>query len=574
MRRIFTFIVILCSVYLSGDALLYAAQKNDTNPVTSDVKQTTKFTTNRPTYQNKPLPQKGSNIVQKKITTSKAKINAPKSPFEFDSDSFVPVNKIDEIVFRHLKMRSLVPARLCSDAVFLRRVHIDLCGTIPSADKMRAFLADKSADKRKKAVNELLNSEAFAHRMTMRLGDILRIKAEFPVNLWPNAAQAYTRFVFNSVANDVSYAEMVKQILTSEGSNFRVGEVNFFRATQAKNPDGIASCVALSFMGRRYDKMSESERRNIAMFFERLAYKSTKEWKEEIVFDDPTKRAPFVGAYPDGAPLSLSARDNPREVFAKWLTAKGNPYFSKAIVNRIWYWLFGQAIVSPCDDMFSDNRPANAELLDYLAEYFEKNNFGIKSLCRHIVLSRVYGQSFIPRCAPNDARKYFAVYPISRIDAEAFADIICAITQTAERYESTTPEPYTKFPLGESAVALPDGSVTTPFLELFGRPSRDTGLDSERSLLVSPSQKLHMINSRHIRVKIESGEPIKQMHKLPINEFLDTAYLSILSRFPTNEEKDTFFRILKKRPKNERGYIHRIDTIWALFNSEEFINRH
>ncbi len=496
------------------------------------------------------------------------------SPFESVSDSFVAVNKIDEIVSRNLKMRSLIPARLSSDAVFLRRIHIDLCGTIPTPEKVRVFLADTSPDKREKAVDELLNSEAFARRMTMRFGDILRIKAEFPVNLWPNAAQAYTRFIFESLSKDISYAEMVRRMLTSEGSNFRVGEVNFFRATQAKNPEGIASCIALSFMGRRFDKMSESERRNIAMFFDRLAYKSTKEWKEEIVFDNPAKRAPFIGTYPNGKQVSLSSNENPREAFANWLTSKGNPYFSRAIANRIWYWVFGQPIVSPCDDMFAENRPANSELLDYLADYFEKNNFSIKSLCRHIALSRVYGQSFIPRCAPTEARKYFAVYPVSRIDAEALADIICSISETAELYESTTPEPYTKFPLGESAVALPDGSVTTPFLELFGRPSRDTGLDSERSLLPSASQKLHMINSRHIRTKIEKGEPFKEMHKLKAGEFLNAAYLSILSRLPTKEERTTFFRILKKRPKNERGYIHRVDTIWALFNSEEFINRH
>jgi hypothetical protein len=101
----------------------------------------------------------------------------------------------------------------------------------------------------------------------------------------------------------------------------------------------------------------------------------------------------------------------------------------------------------------------------------------------------VYRQSFIPRCEPNDAKKYFAVYPVSRIDAEALIDIICQITGSAEVYESTTPEPYTKFPAGESAVALPDGSITTSFLELFGKPSRDTGYDSERVCVPSASQK-------------------------------------------------------------------------------------
>jgi len=496
------------------------------------------------------------------------------SPYESSSDAFVPINEIDNIVLQNLKVRSLKPARLCSDAVFLRRVYIALCGTVPTREEVEAFLSDKSADKRARLVDELLASEQFALRMTMRLGDMLRIKAEFPVNLWPNAAQAYSRYIYESVYANRPYSEIVRQMLTSVGSNFREGEVNFFRAMQAKNDASIASCVALSFMGMRYDKMPENVRRNMAEFFSRVSYKSTKEWKEEIVFNDPFKRAPFSGVLPDGGKVSLSSREDPRAAFASWLVAKGNPYFSRAFANRLWHWLYGQPIVSPVDDMFAENKPANAELLDHLALYFEASGFDIKKLCRHIVLSRVFMQSFIPRCEPAEAKKYFAVYPVARIDAEALADIICKISGTAEIYESTTPEPYTKFPAGESAVALPDGSITTSFLELFGRPSRDTGFDSERVLAPSAAQKLHMINSRHIRAKIESGEPLRAIYKLGGERALRQAYLAVLSRYPTSAERASFYRLMNARPKRDRGYYHILDTVWALFNSEEFINQH
>ena len=581
VRRTFMFLIkyiLLFFSFVASSLVVYSqdslAQQTKKNQNTSQVDK--KISNNK-----KSIPQKknAKKVDLKKKSDSpevaeKKKAPKPKSPYESDSDSFVSINEIDNIVARNLKLRSLKPARLCSDAVYVRRVHIDLCGTIPDEKQTRLFIADKSPDKYEKLVDSLLASEKFAYRMTMRFGDIFRIKAEFPVNLWPNAAQAYSRYIFKSITDNESYAKMVEKMLVSEGSNFRNGEVNFFRAMQSKNAKSIASCVALSLMGMRFEKMSEADQHNLSAFFERLAYKSTKEWKEEIVYNDPTKRAQFIGMFPDSSTVSLASHQDPREAFAKWLTKKGNPYFSKAIANRIWYWVFGQPIVSPVDDMFAENKPANAELLEHLAKYFESTNFDIRKLCKHIVLSRVYRQSFIPRCEPNDAKKYFAVYPVSRIDAEALIDIICQITGSAEVYESTTPEPYTKFPAGESAVALPDGSITTSFLELFGKPSRDTGYDSERVCVPSASQKLHMINSRHIRSKIERSDYLQGLYKLGGDKFLNGAYLRILNRFPTPQERASFFKIQKMRTKKERNAVNSIDFAWGLLNCEEFINRH
>ncbi len=522
------------------------------------------------------LPKKNAGVEKtgKGASAKEACKTAPDvSPYESGAE-FVAVNKIDEIVARNLKLRGLKPAGLSSDAVFLRRAYIDVLGTIPDEKSARKFIADASKDKRKRLVKSLLSSEGYAVRMAQRFGDVFRIKAEFPINLWPNAAQAYTRFVFDSLNGDMPYDVMVRRILTSEGSNFRVGEVNFFRAMQSKNAASIASNIALSFMGMRFEKMPESMRVNMAAFFERVAYKSTKEWKEEIVFYDPTKRAPFSGTLPDGTAVRLSSSEDPRAAFADWLTKKGNPYFSRAVANRMWYWIFGQPIVSPVDDMFAENPPANRELLDHLAGYLESNGFSLKKLAAYILNSRTYQQSPIPRCDSGDARKYFAVYPVRRMDAEVLIDVICKLTGSAEIYESTTPEPYTKFPAGESAVAMPDGSVTTSFLELFGKPSRDTGLDSERVNAPSASQKLHMINSWHIRVKLESGEPMRALYARGKHKFLEGAYLAFYSRYPTEAEKKNFNNMRLKRSQKEKYYIHYLDTAWALLNSEEFINNH
>lgn len=149
---------------------------------------------------------------------------------------------------------------------FIRRATLDLTGRIPSPERLEAFLDDESPNKREKLVDELLASDEFVNYMSLRLGDILRIKAEFPINLWPNAAQAYTRFIRKSLSDGLGWDEMARRMLSSSGSNFRVGEVNFLRAMQSRTPESTASCAALTFMCARYDKIPEERRKAFASF--------------------------------------------------------------------------------------------------------------------------------------------------------------------------------------------------------------------------------------------------------------------------------------------------------------------
>ncbi len=496
----------------------------------------------------------------------------PKSPFEVDGDSFKPVCKIDEIVLKNLNERNLKPAKLCSDAVFLRRVYLDLTGTIPTRDEAAKFINSKDFKKREKLVDSLIGSEDFVTYWTMKFGDNFRIKAEFPINLWPNAAQAYSRYLSKSLADNVPYDKFVRDMLTSSGSNFRVGEVNFYRAMQARTPESIAASVALTFMGMRFEKLPEQKRKDMAEFFSRMTYKSTKEWKEEIVFYDPSKRAPFEGTLPDGKKVSMGPEGDPRAAFAEWLTTKGNPYFSRAAANKIWSWLFGTEIVSPVDDMFAENKPVSQEFLDGLAGELEKADYDLRKFIRMIVLSRTYQQSSIPRSEPVETRKNFGVYGIRQLDAEVLIDILCKITGTSETYSSTTPEPYTMLPNYKTAVSLPDGSITTSFLELFGKSPRDTGLFQEKTLTPSPSQRLHMVNSSHIRNKIERGPALKPIFKLGAAKLLDPLYLTVLSRYPTSEEKAIYAKYNLDEKNGAWSKI--LDAPWVLFNSEEFLNRH
>ncbi|HID24677.1 MAG TPA: DUF1549 domain-containing protein, partial [Planctomycetaceae bacterium] len=313
------------------------------------------------------------------------------------------VNPIDEFVFEKLDSLGIEPV-LCSDEVFVRRVYLDVLGRLPTADEARRFLKNRHPQKRQRLVDELLERPDFAVYWAMRWGDILRIKAEFPVNLWPNGAQAYHRWILESLAQNKPYDQFAREMLTSSGSNFRVGAVNFYRAIQNKTPEGIAQAVALTFMGTRADQWPPEKLKGMAAFFAQVGYKPTSEWKEEIVFWDPLgssrvpesiapgtavpgisslkarkkKQGGFFNAsvvgtlppteavFPDGTRIQLPPDRDPREVFAEWLIRPDNPWFAKAIVNRIWAWLLGRGIIHEPDDIREDNPPSNPELLAFL----------------------------------------------------------------------------------------------------------------------------------------------------------------------------------------------------------------
>ena len=231
--------------------------------------------------------------------------DAAENPFELAATP-EPRTPLDAIVLTQLQRLGIAPAHLCSDAVFVRRVYLDLIGTLPNAGETKNFLQDRRSNKRALLIDRLLQREEYADYWAMKWSDLLRVKAEFPINLWPNAAQAYHRWIYAAVRDNVRYDAFARELLTASGSNFRVGPVNFYRAMQNREPAGIAQTVALTFLGARADKWPAEERAGLAGFFTQVGYKPTGEWKEEIVFFDPDKKAP-AGAGPARFPGGAAA---------------------------------------------------------------------------------------------------------------------------------------------------------------------------------------------------------------------------------------------------------------------------
>lgn len=519
----------------------------------------------------------------------------PDNPFEAPGN-VVPKGKIDELVFAKLKELKIQPANLCSDAVFLHRVYLDVIGTLPTAQEGKDFLADKNPHKRAVLIDRLLERPEYADYWAMKWSDLLRVKAEFPINLWPNAAQAYHRWLRTSMRENMPFDRFVRELLTASGSNFRTPQVNFYRALQSKTPPAIAQAVALAFMGVRADKWPKEQLAGMAVFFSKIGYKPTGEWKEEIVVFDPRKvpgpppkpgPPPDVNAkpkpkpkpapagpavaptFPDGMVTKIPPDKDPREVFADWLIRPENPWFCRHIVNRAWYWLLGRGIVHEPDDIRPDNPAQNPELLNYLGSELVAAHYDLKHIFRLILNSSTYQLSCIPRSKDPRVAANFAVYPLHRLEAEVVIDAVCQITGTTESYTSIIPEPYSFIPDIHRTITLPDGSITSAFLETFGRPARDTGLESERNNKVTAGQRLHLLNSSHILNKIRKGPKMEELFQSTSDarQVAEMLYLGILGRLPTEEEWDIVQGYCGSRFGGQ-------NIAWALINSEEFLFRH
>ena len=521
------------------------------------------------------------------VIASSARILAalPASPLAVTTESATPFegpvaanssHPIDAIVFGQLARLGIEPARLCSDAVFVRRAFLDVIGTLPTAAETTLFLQDSAPDKRSVLIDRLLEREEFADYWAMKWSDLLRIKAEFPVNLWPNAAQAYHRWVRTAIRDNLPYDRFARELLTANGSNFRVGPVNFYRTTPSREPAAIAASVALTFMGSRAGQWSEQQRSAMAMCFQYLAYKATAEWKEEIVYFDPTKfstgdRAAAI--FPDGTVAQLTSARDPRKDFADWLITPQNPWFTRAIANRVWSWLLGRGIVHEPDDLRPDNPPSNPALLALLERELVAARYELKQLMRLILNSQVYQLSSIARSTHPAAAANFASYPLRRLEAEVLIDALNQITGTTENYTSAIPEPFTFIPPDQRAIALPDGSITSAFLEMFGRPARDTGLECERDNTIAASQRLHLLNSTHVQRKLEQGpglQPLLRARGAP-RKSVDALYLTVLSRHPTEEEQRLAADYVAAGSDPRAAAL---DLAWALLNSAEFLHRH
>ena len=308
-------------------------------------------------------------------------------------------------------------------------------------------------------------------------------------------------------------------------------------------------------------------------FFSQVKIKTTREWKEEIVYLDPQLPAGVRKARPlGGKEIELVGEQDGRAKFAEWLITPENPWFARNIVNRVWYWLLGRGIVHEPDDMRPTNPPTNPELLVFLEKELVRNKYQLKPMFRLILNSRTYQLSSKPNKWNAVANSDFSHYRPKRLSAEQLSDAIGQVTGVFDTFTSQVPEPWTWMPDGHRAVQLGDASISTPLLHMFGRPARNTGYESERDGTMSPQQAIYLLDSSEIKNKVQNGPVFTDLlanKTRPDKEIVEEFYLRALSRSPTDREQEAVKTYIDANKSNRRQAL--ADVFWAVINTKEFL---
>jgi hypothetical protein len=486
-------------------------------------------------------------------------------------------NYIDALVHAKLKKLRINPSELCSDETFLRRVTLDVTGLLPTVEEYHRFIADKSADKRAKLVDELLGRKEFAELWVLKWAELLQIRSGNEVS--PKAMVLYFNWLQDKIARNVPTNEWVGELLSASGGTFDMPATNYYQIERDKLK--VAENVAQVFMGMRiqcaqchnhpFDRWTMDDYYGFVAFFSQIGRKAGDDPRELIVFNtgsgetrhlvgNRVMKPKFLG----GAEPDVAGKDR-RAVLAGWLTSPDNAFFAENLANIVWAHFFGQGIIHEVDDVRVSNPASNPELLAELGRKFASYKYDFKRLVRDICLSRTYQLSTRANDTNESDTRNFARGAIRRIRAESMLDVILQVTETKEKFPG--------LPLGARAVEIGDGARSTYFLTTFGRATRETVCSCEVKLEPTLSQSLHLLNGRATSEKIVQGGVVARMlrEKKAPREIVDELYLRCLCRKPTDGEWAKLEAILKDQKDQQKALE---DVFWALLNTREFMFNH
>jgi len=486
-------------------------------------------------------------------------------------------NFIDGLVHKKLRKLNVLPSATCDDPDYLRRVYLDVIGTLPTPDEARRFLGDRNSAKRKRLVDELLDRPEYADYWALKWADLLRIERQA---LGHKRAYGYYKWVRDSLAENKPYDRFAREIVTAEGPLGEVGPASFYKAVT--KPGEAASTLSQVFLGVRiacaechhhpFDRWSQADYYGMTAFFAPVAVRGGPRDEVLLASGAAEARNPRTGelslahALAVSPPKELAKGDN-RPTLADWMTAPDNAWFARNLANRMWAHFVGRGLVEPVDDVRATNPPTNPELLDALAKSFVESKYDVKQLIRTITASRTYQLSSKPnvtneRDVQNASRALF-----KRIDAEVLLDMVCQTTGVPEKFAGV--------PAGSRAIQLWDSQVRHYFLKLFGRPVRISACECERVHEPGAAQVLHFLNSPEIHGKLaHDGGTVANFVKEKADDaaLAEELYLTFYSRYPTEREKKVVVEYLKKKPENRREVAE--DLAWSLMNSLEFVFNH
>jgi hypothetical protein len=508
------------------------------------------------------------------------------------SYTFEKKTLVDTFTQKKWQELGIVPSDLSSDEIFIRRVFVDITGTLPTPKQVSDFLKDTSADKRDKLIDRLVETPEYSYYFANRWADVLRVKRG-----QNNPQRAFGTFAFHSwiresIASDKPYDQFAREILAAIGDESKAPPTIWYRDLQ--KPEQFADDACQLFLGVRvacaqchhhpYEKWSQDDYWGMASFFAQIGRKpapnlgvvvQNPNQARQIIFNKGTGtvtntrtgKTAIMRAL-DGPAVELSAGEDPRHRLVDWMVDAKNPFFARAVVNRYWAHFFSKGIVDPVDDMRVTNPPSNPELLDALADDLIKHNFSLKHLVKTLVKSRTYQLSAMPNEFNKLDKKSFARYYPHRMSAEVLFDAISQVTNSPANFQGLPTDKYAP----NRAIMLPDESFPSYFLDVFGRPQRISACECERVSEANLAQVLHLLNSQEIQSKLTRVGGRSEMmvrDSRPDAEKVEELFVWAFARRPSQAQMDVALRNIQANGKSRQFAYENI--IWALINTKEFI---
>lgn len=506
-------------------------------------------------------------------------------------------NFIDGLVLEQLERLHLAPSPRCDDYTFIRRAYLDTIGVLPKPETVEQFVADTAADKRDRLIDELLNRDEFVDLWSYHWSDVLLING---TRLRPQAVKAFYQWVRQRVADNAPWDGFVREILTAQGNSLTNGATNFYALHQ--DPQSMAENASQAFMGlsiecakchnHPLEKWTNDQYYAFANLFSRVRAKG---WggdgrngngaRNLVLATSGELVQPTTGrAQPptplDGKPLSFDFPGDRREPLADWMVSPDNPYFTRAIVNRVWAKYFGVGLVEPVDDLRLSNPASNERLMRQLCRYLVDHRYDLKSLMRLILQSETWQRDSRALPANQADKRYFSRYYPKRLQAEILLDAISEVTAVPSEFNQISfpgadNQKTDFYPKGTRAIELYDSAVASYFLKTFGRNQREITCECERTNEPSMVQVLHISNGNTLNGKLFAKDNRLQdllARKLPDRELIQQAYLICLSRPPGDGELRRLEQMFGESKASKRVLLE--DLFWSLISSTEFIFNH
>ncbi len=525
---------------------------------------------------------------QEYVTVFRATVPRSETPVDF---TFPQQTLVDKHTAAKWKSLALTPSALSSDEQFLRRVSIDLTGTLPDPKRVSEFLADTRPNKRQVIVDELLDSAEFGYLFASKWADILRVKRSGDTNR-AQGTFSFHGWIRQAMQDDMPFDQFSRAVISATGDEKSNPPALWTKSIT--QPEQFVDDTAQVFLGQRlacaqchhhpYEKWSQDDYWSLAAFFGRIGRKEItlpgeylgQPVKTTLVVTNPSgsvankrtnKSAPIKAL--DAPAIEVSEDEDPRQKLADWMTSPTNPFFAKAVANRYWAHFFGRGIVDPLDDMRVTNPPTNPELLDALSQDFVKNGFSLKHLIRTIVNSRTYQLSSTPSETNMADKQNFARYYPRRMSAEILHDAVCQLSDSPAAFGGLPQDKLAP----KRAIMLPDESYSSYFLDVFGKPQRISACECERVGEANLAQALHLLNSDDIQGKVARvggrADTLATKDKRPDDQKVDDLFLWAFSHKPNKDQKAAALAHIAKHSANKKLAYENI--LWALMNSKEFL---